>query len=307
LVVDDVGDDDSVEDGTVVERAWYEAYGKATLAGADGTAYGVQSSQWGNEHLFTGQRHSGETRTAGNFGLYYYKNRDYDPTLGRFITRDPAGYVDGLNPYEYVRSAPARSTDPSGLKTRISVNEDACTITITLNIGIYGKKASDALAKKIATAIRKFWNGHTTQKGCDDGANGNCRVEVEANVKYYPKAKHWWDIPEDNQVKFTGSTTTSWVSGGSYGHWRDNAGEWTLAHEAGHIMGLGDDYSENYLAQIFGADRETRPKPGHEGHMMAEGGGVVVQHEVDEALKGAECPQSCCGSGTKWINDREIE
>ena len=115
LVVDDVGDDDSVEDGTVVERAWYEAYGKATLAGADGTAYGVQSSQWGNEHLYTGQRHSGETRTAGNFGLYYYKNRYYDAGLGRFITRDPMGAAGGSSSYVYVRGRPTGDADPRGL------------------------------------------------------------------------------------------------------------------------------------------------------------------------------------------------
>jgi len=115
LVVDDVGDDDSVEDGTVVERAWYEAYGKATLAGADGTAYGVQSSQWGNEHLFTGQRHCPETRTSGNFGLYYYKNRYYDPGLGRFITRDPAGYVEATAAHSYCSGCPTTRIDPIGL------------------------------------------------------------------------------------------------------------------------------------------------------------------------------------------------
>ena len=28
----------------------------------------------------------------------------HNPTLGRFISRDPAGYVDGMNLYEYVCS-----------------------------------------------------------------------------------------------------------------------------------------------------------------------------------------------------------
>ena len=39
----------------------------------------------------------------------------YNPTLGRWIGRDPAGYVDGLNLYQYVRDDPIGLTDPMGL------------------------------------------------------------------------------------------------------------------------------------------------------------------------------------------------
>jgi hypothetical protein len=39
----------------------------------------------------------------------------YHPRLGRFLQRDPAGYADGMGPYEYVRSAPIRYVDPRGL------------------------------------------------------------------------------------------------------------------------------------------------------------------------------------------------
>lgn len=39
----------------------------------------------------------------------------YSPHLGRWITRDPAGYVDGGNLYEYGRSDPAMHRDPMGL------------------------------------------------------------------------------------------------------------------------------------------------------------------------------------------------
>jgi uncharacterized protein RhaS with RHS repeats len=38
----------------------------------------------------------------------------YSPELGRWMEQDPSGYVDGLNPYQYERSAPTRWLDPDG-------------------------------------------------------------------------------------------------------------------------------------------------------------------------------------------------
>jgi len=39
----------------------------------------------------------------------------YHPTLGTWVQRDPAGYVDGSNVYQYVGSDPVGATDPMGL------------------------------------------------------------------------------------------------------------------------------------------------------------------------------------------------
>ncbi len=48
-------------------------------------------------------------------GTYLARNRWYDPVLGRWLQRDPAGYVDGMSMYEYVRNIPYGSVDPMGL------------------------------------------------------------------------------------------------------------------------------------------------------------------------------------------------
>ena len=58
---------------------------------------------------FTGQMRLPE------IGLDYYKARFYDPAIGRFMTPDPAGMVDGPNLYAYVLNDPINFTDPSGL------------------------------------------------------------------------------------------------------------------------------------------------------------------------------------------------
>jgi RHS repeat-associated protein len=49
-------------------------------------------------------------------GLYTVRFRSYSPTLGRWLERDPAGYVDGLSLYAYVGSTPITAVDPSGLR-----------------------------------------------------------------------------------------------------------------------------------------------------------------------------------------------
>lgn len=59
----------------------------------------------------------------------------YSPTLGRFITRDPIGYVDGMNAYQFVRSNPARYLDPFGLQTTAPTTRPAAGGMIIWGIG----------------------------------------------------------------------------------------------------------------------------------------------------------------------------
>ncbi len=47
--------------------------------------------------------------------LYYYRNRWYDPQLGRFISEDPIGVAGGINAYAYVQNDPINYADPMGL------------------------------------------------------------------------------------------------------------------------------------------------------------------------------------------------
>lgn len=104
--------------GLTVEGYEYDAYGRQTLfapglngvvdfGGDDSVTIGG-SSLLDNPYLYTGRELDSET------GLYYYRARQYDPIKGRFLQRDPIGYEDGLNLYEYVKSNPLRYTDPYG-------------------------------------------------------------------------------------------------------------------------------------------------------------------------------------------------
>jgi len=52
-------------------------------------------------------------------GLYFYRARYYDPTMGRFISKDPIGFNGGdVNVYRYVHNNPINFIDPTGLAWR---------------------------------------------------------------------------------------------------------------------------------------------------------------------------------------------
>jgi RHS repeat-associated protein len=81
--------------GNVVENINYDSFGNGS---SSLTRYGC-----------TGREFDTET------GLYYYRNRWYDPSVGRFISEDPIGLSGGINLYAYVENDPHSFTDPSGL------------------------------------------------------------------------------------------------------------------------------------------------------------------------------------------------
>ena len=48
-------------------------------------------------------------------GLYYSRNRNYDPSLGRWINQYPLQYINGANTYQVVESNLVGNVDPLGL------------------------------------------------------------------------------------------------------------------------------------------------------------------------------------------------
>lgn len=50
------------------------------------------------------------------------RNRIYDPSLGRFLSRDPSGFAGGANVYRYAAD-PLLSRDPTGLRVLMHSKE----------------------------------------------------------------------------------------------------------------------------------------------------------------------------------------
>jgi len=63
-----------------------------------------------NNITYTGRELDSES------GLYYYRNRYYDSSIGRFISEDPLGLTGGdINLYVYTKNNPINFRDPLGL------------------------------------------------------------------------------------------------------------------------------------------------------------------------------------------------
>lgn len=88
--------------GSVIDRIEYDTYGKITF----------RSNFIPTPFLFNGRY---GVMTDDN-GLYYLRNRYYNPYIKRFINADPSGFAGGMNWYAYADGDPISMMDPFGLR-----------------------------------------------------------------------------------------------------------------------------------------------------------------------------------------------
>jgi RHS repeat-associated protein len=85
----------------IVARYEYDPYGR--LIGKWGTMADVNHYRFSSQEFFP------------NPNIYGYHSRFYDPTLQRWLNRDPFGEAGGLNLYGFVGNNPVGNVDPYGL------------------------------------------------------------------------------------------------------------------------------------------------------------------------------------------------
>ncbi|WP_428936935.1 RHS repeat-associated core domain-containing protein [Fontivita pretiosa] len=150
--------------GAVQERYLYDPYGVASYFNA---SWGSISTSSGVNWVYL---HQGGRYDAIS-GLYHFRNRDYSPTLGRWMQQDgnrEVPHSDGTNLYQFVTSNPASLLDPIGLES----------LTTKLNKAFFGLRLVGGLVS-LTIANRTIYN-----------------------YEYYDEEKEMWGQLNGNMLDF---------------------------------------------------------------------------------------------------------
>ncbi|HNA61578.1 MAG TPA: RHS repeat-associated core domain-containing protein [Rhabdochlamydiaceae bacterium] len=101
----------------IVESYEYSAFGEETILNDKWTILAASAVE--NPWRYLGKRTDSET------GLIYFGQRYYDPSIGRWITPDPAGPIDGPNLYAFAHNNPLSWTDLFGLAAEMNASQDS--------------------------------------------------------------------------------------------------------------------------------------------------------------------------------------
>ncbi|MEW6536829.1 MAG: RHS repeat-associated core domain-containing protein [Candidatus Auribacterota bacterium] len=118
--------------GAALSSYRYDAFGQVIGSGMPGRGF---SSKEYND------------RTS----LSYFGARYYDASIGRFISRDPLGFVDGPNEYIYCANNPIGCVDPWGLSARQAQHASSATMGMLAASWLMG--SSSAYASAAAAVI----------------------------------------------------------------------------------------------------------------------------------------------------------
>jgi RHS repeat-associated protein len=138
------------EDGNVLERRSYDAFGDMSCMLPDGTPVAI--SPTGVDVGFQGQVRDEVT------GLHQMGYRWYNPVLGRWLSRDPIGLDGGVNLLTALGNSPLSNNDPIGLEVNAYSNEgEKMTLSDSRELLRY-------LITRKAGSIRKLCiSGHANQ------------------------------------------------------------------------------------------------------------------------------------------------
>lgn len=125
----------------VIARYEYDAFG----------AVRAETGTSDNTRKFTGKEWEADSK------LYYFAARYYDPYIGRFTQRDPAG--QGMNWYIYCANNPLKFVDPTGMDIKTTDQLSASAIKELSSIASTGNYVAPAMIIEALTKGR--WKHYT--------------------------------------------------------------------------------------------------------------------------------------------------
>jgi len=202
--------------GTVLWRETYRPYGERVTKSAAASD---------NKVWFANRMEDAET------GLLYMHARYYDPVTGVFRSPDPvlfrADNIHSFNRYAYANNNPLRYIDPNG-RDALIIPTGPHSFRIEIPITFSGPGMTQTVINQITAQIESRWSGQF----------GDLQITtrvVDGNLNYVQLIETKTELPSGQ----------SYVMGGNQGKWNVNEDLFrtdVAAHEAGHLMGIGDHY-----------------------------------------------------------------
>jgi RHS repeat-associated protein len=207
--------------GTLQTQYTFEPFGNTSVTGTATT----------NSFAYSG-------RELDSTGLYFYRARYYNQSIGRFVSEDPLGFAGGINQYAYVADSPVNFSDPAGLYWPYEHR------SITYNAAIsVGYSVQDALA--LADAVAAVDDRPGTQKDDPYNSNTHAMAGRKPNGKFQNCSQAYTgtqnQIAEDearNDLAKALHTIEDSYSPAHFGYQQWDGG-WTKYHipSASHIWG----------------------------------------------------------------------
>ena len=134
------------------------------------------------------------TKETDSSGLIYFGARYYDPKIGRFITPDPLGMVDGPNVYLYCNNDPEDFIDPDGF-WYIDINLSGgwwgggTTGILIGGEGIYTYEGGGFVTPGGGGSIT--WSPQSPSTGWNVGLQGSFIVSGQVGYSFKDRNKFW--------------------------------------------------------------------------------------------------------------------
>jgi RHS repeat-associated protein len=157
----------------IAERYAYTAYGQPTILNAAATV--LTASAIGNRYTYTAREWD------ATVGLYHFRARWMSGLTGRFLTRDPIGFVGrSLGLYQYSRSRTLRYVDPSGLIEIAYDGDPTVNPPFTNCIGYCVHPTEDFVIP--STTIQKMLDFFKLECNSRSGGGEDCLAKCRENL-----------------------------------------------------------------------------------------------------------------------------
>ncbi|KAF1003616.1 MAG: tRNA(Glu)-specific nuclease WapA [Luteibacter sp.] len=215
------------ENGNIIERSDYRPFGEQALGSKqDGPGY-------------TGHVNDSDSN------LVYMQQRYYDPSIGRFMSIDPApldtSRLHNFARYTYANDNPLSFIDPDGREAELSWSTPY-RVTSTIRYTMSGPSLP--------------FNTNDTNLQASRSLSGLVNINgkivfLTTNAIFVPGSSnqsgtnHVTVVPDTNGVTKSGRAETNKIGGNQVTvgvNGPDRANVYTISHEFGHVAGAGDQY-----------------------------------------------------------------